>query len=161
MQRLILPILIAIGAVLSPSVAHGQYAATQDSTLAGIKKVFVAFADVNQGLGANAAQLESSAILELRKAGIRVVRTLEELENEDAILNISFITTQRVLSTDLSLRMDLEQMAQLQRTKQTLKMVTWYHEQNALNTVTTEAAPKMLTKGVDDLISRWLDMNGR
>jgi len=148
--------------LVCPSALKAQYAAAQDSTLAGLQKVFVNFSDVGQGLGsAGAEALRSSAILELRKAGIRVARDASELDSNDAVLNISFITTPRTLFTDLFIRIDLEQMAQLQRTRQTTRMVTWYYEKSALNTIVKDAAPIMLTKGIDELLSKWLDMNGR
>lgn len=150
-------------ALLCPAALSAQYAAAQDSTLAGLQKVYVVFSDVNQGLGVQAAEgLKNSAILELRKAGIRVARDMSELDSNDAILNISFITYQRTFVLDVCFRMDLEQMAQLQRTKQTTRMVTWYYEKLIQNSAPVkDNAPILLTAGVNALLSKWLDMNGR
>jgi len=154
--------LAVILGLVSPASGSAQYAAAQDSTLAGLQKVFVNFTDLGQGLGSGVSEaLRGSAILELRKAGIRVARDAGELDANDAVLNISFITTQRTLVTDLCLRIDLEQMAQLQRTKQSSRMVTWYYEKSALNAIVKDAAPLMLAKGIDEFMSKWLDMNGR
>lgn len=150
-------------AMLCPATLSAQYAAAQDSTLAGLQKVYVVFTDAGQGLGSVAAEgLKNSAILELRKAGIRVVRDVSELDSNDAILNISFITSQRTFVLDLCLRIDLEQMAQLQRTKQTTRMVTWYYEKLIQNSgPVKDTGPILLTAGVNELVSKWLDMNGR
>lgn len=150
-------------ALLSPATLSAQYAAAQDSTLAGLQKVYIVFTDAGQGLGTAASEaLKNSATLELRKAGIRVAREWSDLDANDAVLNISFITYQRTLVTDLCLRIDLEQMAQLQRTKHTTRMVTWYYEKLIQNSVPVkDAAPNMLTAGVNEFVSKWLDMNGR
>ncbi len=158
--------ILAIGLALSamaPRSASAQWAAAQDSTLAGLQKVFVKFTDLGGGLGTTAAEaLRSTAILELRKAGLRVARDTTELEANDAVLNISFIHAAPTAWTNyLSLRMDVEQMSQLQRTRQTTRMVTWYYEQSDWRVVVSERAPTMLAKGVNDFLSKWLDMNGR
>lgn len=158
-------LLVAAGVAASialPASGAAQYAASQDSTLAGLQRVFVQFTDMGGSLGsATADALRNSAILELRKAGLRVAKDRSELGRDDAVLNISFITTPRAISTDLSFRIDLEQLAQLERTKQTTSMVTWYYEKSALNTIVKDVAHPMLTKGVNEFLNKWLDFNGR
>ncbi len=158
-------ILLFVGLAASlalPATGAAQFAGAQDSTLAGLQKVFVQFTDMGGALGgATAEALRNSAILELRKAGLRVAKDRSELGREDAVLNISFITTPRAISVDLSFRMDLEQLAQLERTKQSTLMVTWYYEKSALNTIVKDVAQPMLTKGVNEFLNKWLDFNGR
>lgn len=162
MRRIYRAACLAIAAFLVPAAAHAQYAATQDSTLVGVKKVYVNFTDANGVLGQpNAEQLANGVALELRKSGLRVVHSVKELTNDDAILNVSVLATPRARTSDVSVRMDVEQVAQLQRTKQTLRMVTWYYEENASNAVVADAAPAMLGKGVNEFLAKWMDMNGR
>jgi hypothetical protein len=144
--------------------AHSQYAATQDSTLRGIKKAYVNFLDVGDGLGQEAAsELYNGLTLELRKAGIRIARDSADVDmSQDAILNVALVTTKNGFVYDVILRMDVEQRATLVRTAKTLQLVTWYYEdiiQRASDH--RRAAPLLLTKATNEFLSKWLDANGR
>lgn len=156
--------LIATGLlVTSSSIGQAQYAATQDSTLKGVKRVYLNFADVNGALGAElATKIAEDAALELRKTGIRVVKNPAELDmREDAVLNVSAITDKDAWRSDLVLRIDLEQRAQLVRTQQTFQMVTWYYEKMLKTADLKVAARPMVAEGINKFITNWLDQNGR
>jgi hypothetical protein len=162
MRRLIATMLFACAVIVVPATVHAQYAVSQDSTLAGIKKVYLNFTDGNGGLGvAEAEELTGQVALELRKAGIRVAKERSELTGDDAILNVSVVTVTRTLVTDVQTRIDVEQMAQLARTKKSYAMVTWFYEQNKLNGIPKVDGPRLVKAGLDDFLSKWLDMNGR
>jgi hypothetical protein len=157
-------VIFAAGGILCSAVPAGaQFAATQDSTLRDLRRVYVNF-EVSEGAvpGSMANRLSDGVKLELRKAGLRLANSPEELaDSTDAILNLTLIKIPRSLSTDFALRMDLEQQATLQRTKQTLKMVTWYYEEDQRNVIPEQAAEPMTKKAVDRLLMAWLDNNGR
>jgi hypothetical protein len=162
MRRLVTIALFACAALIMPAKGHAQYGVSQDSTLVGIKKVYLNFTDENGGLGvADAESLSGSVALELRKAGIRVAKDRNELTADDAVLNVSVITVTRTLVTDILVRMDVEQLAQLARTKKSYPMVTWYYEQNKLNGIPKSDGPRLVKTGLDEFLSKWLDMNGR
>lgn len=162
MRRLALQLLIACAVFVAPVTGHAQYAASQDSTLVGIKKVYLNFTDANGGLGEAAAEeLSGSVALELRKAGIRVAKDRSELSADDATLNVSVITVTRTLVTDVHVRMDVEQLTQLVRTRKSYPMVTWFYEQDKLNGMPKSDGPRLVKAGLDDFLSKWLDMNGR
>ena len=110
---------------------------------------------------ADAACLSGRGALQLRKAGIRVAKDRNELTADDAVLNVSVITVARTLVTDVWVRMDVEQLAQLARTKKSYPMVTWYYEQNKLNGMPKSDGPRLVKAGLDEFLSKWLDMNGR
>jgi hypothetical protein len=152
---------VSLFIVTSASPVQAQYAETQDSTLRGLQKVLVNFVDYEGKVGPEtSAQVYNSLTLELRKAGIRIARDSADLNlAQDAILNVTLITTSG-FSTTLSLRMDLEQHAQLARTKQTLRMVTWYHEDAKSGLPKAVAGPLMLD-ATNQFLSVWLAANGR
>jgi hypothetical protein len=100
--------------------------------------------------------------LELRKAGLRVVQNSNELDlSKDGLLNISFVKVERALSTDLTLRIDVEQHATLVRTGSVLQMVTWFYEDDRRNIIVDQVMQPMLQQGVDRLLNAWLSANGR
>ena len=155
--------LIAVGLfiVTSASSLEAQYAETQDSTLRGLQKVLVNFVDYENKVGPEtSAQVYNNLTLELRKAGIRIARDSADLNlAQDGIMNVALITTS-AFSTTVTLRMDIEQHAQLARTKQTLRMVTWYHEDWKSGLPKAVAGPLVLD-ATNKFLSMWLAANGR
>ena len=154
-----LSVLFAIAAVGS---ADAQYAATQDSSLRGLQRVYVNF----QNAGAITAQQQAQAIefvtLELRKAGVRIVPSAGELDlSKDGLFDIGFIRVNRALSTDLVLRIDIEQAATLSRTGASLQMVTWFYEDDRRNIQPDQVLQPMLRQAVDRFLNAWLSSNGR
>lgn len=139
---------------------YGQYADDQSKSLRGIKIVVVNFSEPNQKVEAAVlADIQDAAVLELRKAGVRVKKEGDSAP-ADALINIS-IGIQTGISDFLRLRMDVEQKVTMVRTSEPLQLVTWYYEdaQNP-NSWRTSAKP-MVIKGVNKLLSDWLDANGR
>ncbi|MGH9204697.1 MAG: hypothetical protein ACRD2A_26010, partial [Vicinamibacterales bacterium] len=140
--------------------AGAQFLMTQDSTLRGVRRVYLNFSDVGGALGPElAAKIAEDAALELRKTGIKVAKAREELDmSQDAVLNVSTIADRDTWRSDLGLRIDVEQRAQVTRTQQTLQMVTWYYE-----TVLKSAEPKKVAGPlVAEGINKWLfgEMSG-
>ena len=149
-------------AVALAAPLRGQYAITQDSTLQGLQQVYLNFQMTEDAVSAGLySELATYLNLELRKTGIRVARMPEELGDGDGVLNVSLIEIPRTLTTDFQLRVDVEQMATLQRTGQMLRMVTWYYEDPQLNVIPENVARDMVTRGLNQFLSAWLDMNGR
>jgi hypothetical protein len=163
MRNASLQLIAAVGlfVIASASSLEAQYAVTQDSTLRGLQKVLVNFIDYEGKVGPEtSAQVYNSLTLELRKAGIRIARDSTDLNlAQDGILNVALIATPG-FSTSLTVRMDLEQHAQLARTKQTLRMVTWYHEDAKSGAPKALAGPLMLD-ATNKFLSSWLAANGR
>ena len=160
----ILTLLIASSLSLGlPNRAAAQYAATQDSTLRGIRRVYLNFSDVGGALGPElAAKIEEDAALELRKTGIKVAKSPEELDmTQDAVLNVSTISDRDTWRSDIALRIDIEQRAQVSRTQQTLQMVTWYYETVVKSVEPRKVAGPLVSEGINKFLGKWLDQNGR
>ncbi len=139
--------------------ASAQFAAAQDSTLAGIHTVVLSFS-TNEGAFPPdvAAEMERTVSLELRKSGVKVVTG--QGASADAVLNVGVLRDQRSLSSDLWIRIDVEQRVQLARTGKSYQLVTWYYEAKKNAMVSTDP-PKMLQAGLDTFLEKWMDMNGR
>ncbi len=156
--------LVAALSLVIVAPAQAQYGPSQDSTLKGLQKVHVNFADATQQLRAGLAQqLYESATLELRKAGMRIAADSTEIApTTDGILNITLFEQGGGFSNDVvTLRIDVEQLAQLSRTKQTMRMVTWFYEGQAGGADRNQLASGVLMKGVNAFLNKWLAANGR
>jgi hypothetical protein len=162
MLRITTLVVAALSLSLS-EVSGAQYAATQDSTLKGIRRVYLNFSDVGGALGPElAAKIADDAILELRKTGIKVAKSPAELDmTQDAVLNVSTIADRDAWRSDLALRIDVEQRAQMARTQQTLQMVTWYYETVMKSTEPKKVASTVVSEGINKFLNKWLDQNGR
>jgi hypothetical protein len=136
-----------------------------DSSLAGIKKVMLVMTDVDAQLGpTTVAQLEAATQLELRKAGIRVVLKGEgkaDMEGTDAVLQIGLFGRRRALTNDLELGMRVRQWATVARTQKSGWYDTWTFEKRIETPDSRRDAPPLVTQGVNEFLSHWLDMNGR
>jgi hypothetical protein len=146
-----------------PAVAHAQYVVNQDSTLQGLQRVYVHFDTSAAALSPQVmAGVQSSVSLELRKAGVRTVHSLEELNGAtDGILDVVLVKIPRALSTDFIVRLAVRQSAALSRTQQPFFLLTWFYEDNGRNVSPDQAGPAMVSKGVDKLLAAWLDNNNR
>jgi len=143
--------------------AAAQSIPGQDSTLVGLKRVYVKF-DIAPGSldDRTLTAMQDAYTLELRKAGIRVLKSIEEVTaSQDGVMLVQFAKIPRSLSTDAIFRIDVRQSARLERSGRTSFMVTWFYEDNGRNVVVPTFAAEASKKGVDDFISRWLDANGR
>ncbi len=163
MRILRIALLPLVVAALTASPANSQYAATQDSTLRGLERVYVNFATSDKGLSASDLSWALEFVtLELRKAGLRLVRDQNELDPfKDAILNVSFIKVSRAMSTDVTLRLDIEQRATLTRTGQSLRMMTWFYEDDRRNVDAAATVRPIFVQGVNRFLNSWLAANGR
>ena len=139
--------------------ASAQFAAAQDSTLTGIHTVVLNFA-TNEGALAPAvtAELERTVSLELRKSGLKVVTG--QGATGDAVLNVAILREQRSLSSDLWVRIDVEQRVQLLRNGKPYQLVTWYYDSKKNGMVQSDP-PAMLKTALDTFLEKWMDMNGR
>ncbi|MES1192328.1 MAG: hypothetical protein ABUS47_14765 [Steroidobacter sp.] len=107
-------------------------------------------------------KLASIVNLELRKSGLRVADNRDELDkNKDGVVVIKFTQITRVLSQDLSVEWDVLQMAMLQRTRETLPVLTWRHDEAKSNVLARDVAESMLRKSMDTFLNDWLAANGR
>jgi hypothetical protein len=152
----------ALACFVLVSRAEGQYGPAQDSTLRGLTRVHLAFVNRGAYTPAALAQATDFITLELRKSGLQIARTQAELDvTKDAVLNVSMLKIARALSTDLLLRIDVEQRATMVRTNQALPLVTWFYEDDK-RAVTPDQTPQaMLKQGVDKFLNAWLAANGR
>jgi hypothetical protein len=144
-------------------LAAAQTITGQDSTLAGLKRIYIKF-DITPGSLDERSQtvLQDAFTLELRKIGIRVLKSTEELQtNQDGIMLVQFAKISRSLVDDAILRIDVRQAVRLERSGRPSFMVTWFYEDNGRNVVVPAFAATAAKKGADDFISRWLDVNGR
>lgn len=135
----------------------------QDSTLVGLKRVFVKF-DISEGaLAPQTLQaIQDNVVLELRKSGIRVAKSLEEIDlAQDGVMLVSVAKIGRSLTTDAVFRIDLRQAARLARTGRNAYMVTWFYEDNGRNVVVDQFAAAATRRGVNEFLTQWLDVNGR
>lgn len=152
---------------VAPRTGDAQYAATQDLSLKGLTKVDLALGiTVNTLPPDSATALRYFTELELRKAGLVLLSTRsDEFVKPEGRLRISLVSIARGRFTDdLMLRIQIEQTAQLVRTRESMSMVTWYAEESALNVPTTEAsgaARQLLTSGLDRFVRAWFAANGR
>lgn len=137
----------------------------EDSTLVGIKTVGLLVSDVDKSLGAQLTeQLAASTQLELRKAGLRVVRidsTGKAPGDFDALVQVQFYRRGRFAGDDVDMRFLVRQPVTLLRTSKLFWETTWQTERRGQNLEVKTAAPKFLTEAVNDFLSKWLDMNGR
>ena len=159
----LLRFLSVVGFCLFASPALAQTIVNQDSTLVGLKRVFVQF-EIHEGsLDQRAAsEMQEAITLELRKAGLRVAKTLEELDlNQDGVILVQFAKVSRSLSNDAVFRLDVRQVARLERTRRPSFMVTWFHEDNGRNVLVPDFATAAAKKGVNQFLTAWLDVNGR
>ncbi len=140
----------------------GQYAATQAETLRGLQRVLVVFSEPNERLEALVLRdLYQDATLELRKVGIRVATEAEEVDmSTDGVLNMT-VFADGGFSQNVTLRIDVEQHATLVRTGETKQMVTWFYEAARSGYPADQSARVLLTDGVNEFLSDWLDANGR
>jgi len=143
--------------------AAAQSIVGQDSTLAGLKRVYVKFDIPDGSLDARAsAAMQDALVLELRKVGIKVAKTAEELDPaQDGVMLVQFSRIARAMSNDAVFRLDVRQSARLTRTGRPSFMVTWFHEANGRNVDVTAFASTAAKQGTDEFISKWLDVNGR
>lgn len=150
-------------ALVMAAPVRAQFAATQDSTLRGLERVYINFQSGGGALTpAQLTQSTSFVSLELRKAGLRIVSNVSELDlSKDGLLNIAFVKVERALSTDLALSIDVEQHASLTRTGSVLQMVTWYYADDRRNVVVDQVLQPMLRQGLDKFLNAWLTANGR
>ena len=159
-MRCAIPLLLL--SLLTPSVAEAQYAVTQGQTLSGLDNVLLAFAEPTGQIQATDLQsLYQSATLELRKVGIRIATDSTEVDMAtDGVLNVTLWVTD-AFSDEVSLRLDVEQLATLRRTGETLQMVTWFHESARSGPNWRDFTRSLLMDGVNGFLSDWLDANGR
>ena len=107
-------------------------------------------------------KLGSIVNLELRKSGLHVVNNKDELDKKkDGIVVISFTQTTRALSQDVTVEWDVIQAAMLQRTGETLPMLTWRHDETKTNVLARDVAESILHKSMDAFLNDWLSANGR
>jgi hypothetical protein len=165
-MRILHPIFVAGLLLVASAVARpvaAQSITGQDSTLVGLKRLYVKF-DVAEGSLSAAAQqeMQDNVLLELRKSGIRIARTPEEIDPaQDGIMLVQFAKVARSLSDDAVMRIDIRQAARLARTGRNAFMVTWFHEDNGRNVLVKDFAAAATKRGVNEFLTHWLDMNGR
>ena len=133
-----------------------QYAMDQARSLTGVETVTPIFAN---DLAAS-ADLVDAVTLELRKTGLRIVA-----DSADIILNLSIAAaTQNTISYDVTTRLDVEQNVTIDRTGESLQLVTWYYEDNErINSVdwTVNRVRAELIDGVNRFLNDYLTANGR
>lgn len=158
-----LRLLSLIGLSLFASPAFAQTIVSQDSTLTGLKRVFVKFEVYEGSLDQRtASEMQDAITLELRKAGLRVAKAVEEIDpDQDGVIYVQFAKVSRSLSNDAIFRLDVRQAARLERTKKPSFMVTWFYEDNGRNVIVPEFASAAAKKGVNQFLTAWLDVNGR
>jgi hypothetical protein len=81
--------------------------------------------------------------------------------SQDAVLNVSTIADRDTWRSDLALRIDVEQRAQVTRTQQTFQMVTWYYETVVKSAEPKKVAGSLVSEGINKFLGKWLDQNGR
>ena len=150
-------------AFVAAGPAQAQLAPTQDSTLRGLERVYV---NLQNGGGALTPAQQAQALdfitLELRKAGVRIAQAPSDLDlSKGALFNVAFMKVGSALSTDLTLRIDVEQAATLARTGSRLQMVTWFYEDDRRNIAIDQVLQHMLRQGLDRFLNTWLTANGR
>ena len=159
----LLPLLAAAALLLAARPAAAQVVTAQDSTLVGLERVFVHFDFANAALHKPAAAaVQDTFLVALRKAGLRTAASVEELDGaRDGVMRVELVTTQRGLSTDTRLRVDVRQAARLARTGRTAYMVTWFHERDGRGILLDDFAPEIMRKGVEEFLLRWRGMNAK
>lgn len=161
--RLLLATAVILFGISGVRPLQAQAIPGQDSTLVGLKRVFVKF-DVSDGTltTAQLQALQDLVTLEMRKSGIRVLKTLDEVDPaQDGVLLVSLTKIPRSLSTDAVFRMDLRQATRLARTGRSAFSVTWFYEDNGRNVVMEQFAAAAPKRGVNEFLTQWLDVNGR
>lgn len=163
MKRSRLPILVSVMFILTlPPSLSAQYVSAQDSSLVGLKKVFVIFSDSGDAVTqAQAEELMGDIVLNLRKTGIRMAHDSSDVSKDDGVLHFTLMKRQYALTNDLSLRLDVEQQATLARTGESSRVGTWYYEDDRHNVDPQQVLKPMVRKAVDAFLLKWLDMNGR
>ena len=159
-----LPILLSL-ALLVPRGAVAQYAATQDASLRGLRRVTL-YVSVNaDDLPADSATALAERVrIELGKAGLILVPELAEPPiRPEAIVRVALNSTARGRWVDdLSLRLQVEQTATIPRTGDALRMVTWYTEYNDIDIAAAELpahARVLVDRGLNRFLKAWLAVN--
>ena len=166
-KAILIGLALAIPTAAAP--AYGQFAAEQQSSLEGLRGIYVGFADMTGELDAATQQrLYSRATLELRKAGLRMLEATwegQELQaevGEHALLNIGIAAAGGGLANDhLRIRMDVEQKVIVRRTGKELRLVTWFYEDDRRPMRWAEDVDTALLEGINMFLNDWLAANGR
>lgn len=163
MRAIRLAVLPALGLALLGQGMAAQVSPVQDSTLRGLGRVHVTFLNSNQAL---APAVYASSVefvdLELRKAGLRLVQDVSELDmTRDADITVQVNKISRALSTDVAIWVSVNEQVTIVRTGQTLPVVTWLYQDDRRNVVPDQVMQPMLRQAVDTFLNAWLTANGR
>ena len=153
-----------IALVLLPSQLAAQYGRQQAETLAGLNTVYVNYQEPQGELSAAAnEEIVDVFTLELRKAGVRIARSIDEVATDQGVVKLAFIVNPGTLGQDqIILRMDVEQQARLVRTGEEYLMVTWFHEDTVKGFLNEGNIHRELAlSAANRFLADWLDANNR